>query len=63
MWGERAPASFASETTQGFTGHESDDELGLVNMKGSIYDPRIGRILTTDPIVSIPSFGECRMNR
>ncbi|WCQ97075.1 hypothetical protein NQZ70_09866 [Sorangium sp. Soce836] len=58
VWGETAPASFSSETTQGFTGHESDDELGLVNMKGRIYDPRIGRFLTTDPIVSIPSFGQ-----
>ncbi|MDC0679024.1 RHS repeat-associated core domain-containing protein [Sorangium atrum] len=58
VWGERPPASFPSETTQGFTGHESDDELGLVNMKGRIYDPRIGRFLTTDPIVSIPSFGQ-----
>ncbi|HTN84837.1 MAG TPA: hypothetical protein VL242_14150, partial [Sorangium sp.] len=43
VWGERAPASFSSETTMGFTGHESDDELGLVNLKGRIYDPRIGR--------------------
>ncbi|MGK3969348.1 RHS repeat domain-containing protein [Sorangium sp. So ce118] len=58
VWGERAPASFSSETTQGFTGHESDDELGLVNLKGRIYDPRIGRFLTTDPIVSIPFFGQ-----
>ncbi|CAN97847.1 hypothetical carbohydrate-binding protein, Rhs family [Sorangium cellulosum So ce56] len=58
VWGERPPASFPSETTQGFTGHESDDELGLVNMKGRIYDPRIGRFLTTDPIVSIPSSGQ-----
>ncbi|WP_437877018.1 FG-GAP-like repeat-containing protein [Sorangium sp. So ce513] len=58
VWGERAPASFPSETTQGFTGHESDDELGLVNMKGRIYDSRIGRFLTTDPIVSLPFFGQ-----
>ncbi|MGK3962803.1 RHS repeat-associated core domain-containing protein [Sorangium sp. So ce118] len=58
VWGERAPASFSSETTQGFTGHESDDELGLVNLKGRIYDPRIGRFLTTDPIVSVPFFGQ-----
>ncbi|MGK3998679.1 RHS repeat domain-containing protein [Sorangium sp. So ce1024] len=58
VWGEPAPASFASKTTQGFTGHESDDELGLVNMKGRIYDPRIGRFLTTDPIVSLPFFGQ-----
>ncbi|WP_437949416.1 RHS repeat-associated core domain-containing protein [Sorangium sp. So ce296] len=58
VWGEPAPASFSSETTQGFTGHESDDELGLVNMKGRLYDPNTGRFLTTDPIVSIPSFGQ-----
>jgi RHS repeat-associated protein len=58
VWGERPPASFPSETTQGFTGHESDDELGLVNMKGRIYDPRIGRFLTTGPIISLPSFGQ-----
>ncbi|WP_434042141.1 MULTISPECIES: RHS repeat-associated core domain-containing protein [Sorangium] len=58
VWGEPAPASFASKTTQGFTGHESDDELGLVNMKGRLYDPRVGRFLTTDPIVSLPSFGQ-----
>ncbi|AUX30840.1 MULTISPECIES: RHS repeat-associated core domain-containing protein [Sorangium] len=58
VWGEPAPASFSSETTQGFTGHESDDELGLVNMKGRLYDPKIGRFLTTDPIVSMPSFGQ-----
>ncbi|WP_437731191.1 RHS repeat-associated core domain-containing protein [Sorangium sp. So ce1335] len=57
-WGEPAPASFTSKTTHGFTGHESDDELGLVNMKGRIYDPRIGRFLTTDPIVSLPFFGQ-----
>ncbi|WP_437608238.1 RHS repeat-associated core domain-containing protein [Sorangium sp. So ce834] len=58
VWGETAPASFSSEATQGFTGHESDDEIGLVNMKGRLYDPKIGRFLTTDPIVSIPSFGQ-----
>ncbi|WP_437734865.1 RHS repeat-associated core domain-containing protein [Sorangium sp. So ce1335] len=58
VWGERPPASFPSETTQGFTGHESDDELGLVNMKGRIYDPRLGRFLTTDPIISLPFFGQ-----
>ncbi|WP_437784541.1 RHS repeat-associated core domain-containing protein [Sorangium sp. So ce1097] len=58
VWGERPPASFPSETTQGFTGHESDDELGLVNMKGRMYDPRIGRFLTTDPILSLPFFGQ-----
>ncbi|WP_437813338.1 RHS repeat-associated core domain-containing protein [Sorangium sp. So ce1078] len=58
VWGEPAPASFSSETTRGFTGHEGDDELGLVNMKGRSFDPRIGRFLTTDPIVQAPLSGQ-----
>ena len=41
-----------SGTPLGFTGHEGDDELGLVNMKGRIYDPKLGRFLTPDPLVS-----------
>lgn len=37
---------------QGYTGHHDDPELGLINMKGRIYDPLLGRFLTTDPLVS-----------
>src|SRR5262245_31206717 len=58
VWGAPPPMSFTSKTTQGFTGHESDDEVGLVNMKGRIYDPKAGRFLTTDPIVSAPLSGQ-----
>ena len=58
VWGEAPPASFTSKTTLGFTGHESDGELGLVNMKGRVYDPKLGRFLTTDPIISDLSFGQ-----
>jgi RHS repeat-associated protein len=43
-------------TPVGFTGHEGDDDLGLINMKGRMYDPQVGRFLMTDPIVSAPSF-------
>jgi RHS repeat-associated protein len=56
-WGA-PPMAFSSVTTVGFTGHEDDEELGLVNMKGRLYDPKVGRFLTTDPIVSHPSFGQ-----
>ena len=52
VWGQQPPASFSSKTTMGFTGHESDDELGLVNMKGRLFDPKLGRFITTDPIIS-----------
>src|SRR5262249_44139907 len=58
VWGQPPPGSFSSLTTQGFTGHESDNELGLVNMKGRIFDPKVGRFLTTDPIVAAPFSGQ-----
>src|SRR5262249_7214623 len=58
VWGQPVPASFPSQTTEGFTGHESDEELGLVNMKGRMYDPKVGRLLTTDPIVAAPLPGQ-----
>ncbi|XXS69730.1 RHS repeat-associated core domain-containing protein [Sorangium sp. So ce131] len=58
VWGRPSPASFASTTTRGFTGHEGDDEVGLVNMKGRVYDPRVGRLLTTDPIMQAPLSGQ-----
>jgi RHS repeat-associated protein len=41
-------------TRFGFTGHENDDDLGLVNMRGRMYDPMLGRFLTPDPIVQAP---------
>jgi RHS repeat-associated protein len=52
--GQPPAASFASLTTVGYTGQEADNDLGLVNMKGRIYDPRTARFLTTDPIISNP---------
>jgi RHS repeat-associated protein len=38
----------------GLTGHEYDDELGLINMQGRLYDPRIRRFLSPDPVVDSP---------
>ncbi|HZF52338.1 MAG TPA: RHS repeat-associated core domain-containing protein, partial [Polyangiaceae bacterium] len=58
VWGQPPPASFASKTTLGFTGHESDDEVGLINMRGRVFDPKVGRFLTTDPIISDLYFGQ-----
>ncbi|XXY17780.1 RHS repeat-associated core domain-containing protein [Sorangium sp. So ce216] len=58
-WADATPGSFAdSPVTRGFTGHEDDDELGLVNMRGRMYDPVIGRFLTPDPLVPNPLFGQ-----
>jgi RHS repeat-associated protein len=38
----------------GFTGHSMDYDLGLVDMKGRIYDPKVGRFLSTDPVLANP---------
>ncbi len=42
----------------GFTGHQHDSELGLIDMKGRIYDPSVGRFLTADPIVQRPYWSQ-----
>ncbi|MCP3102033.1 RHS repeat-associated core domain-containing protein [Myxococcus sp. K15C18031901] len=39
-----------SRVRQGFTGHEHDEEVGLINMKGRMYDPKLGRFLCADPL-------------
>jgi RHS repeat-associated protein len=40
-----------SGVSLGFAGHEHDDESGLINMRGRIYDPQLSRFLTPDPII------------
>ena len=59
-WGAAiGPVAYTSKVAPiGFTGHESDEDLGLINMRGRVYDPKLGRFLTTDPIVSMPHFGQ-----
>ena len=57
-WQAAAPPLPAGATALGFTGHEGDEELGLVNMRGRIYDPKVARFLQTDPVVSAPLFSQ-----
>ncbi|HEU4405315.1 MAG TPA: RHS repeat-associated core domain-containing protein [Polyangiaceae bacterium] len=57
-WAQTGPASVPPLLGQGFTGHDDDPELGLVNMKGRVYDPRLGRFLTPDPVVQAPTFSQ-----
>lgn len=56
------PDSAAPETPYGFTGHEHDDDLGLINMRGRIYAPALRRFLTPDPLVAMPLAGQ-NLNR
>ena len=41
-------------TSAGFTGHEHDDVLGVINMRGRIYEPLAQRFLSPDPFVGSP---------
>jgi RHS repeat-associated protein len=46
------PGGPVGAVTIGFSGQEYDFELGLVNMNGRLYNPRVGRFTTPDPMVS-----------
>lgn len=42
-------------TNRGYTGHEMDDETGLINMNARLYDPYLGRFLSADPVLPDPT--------
>lgn len=42
----------------GFTGHLQDIALGLVDMRGRLYDATIGRFLSPDPIIQAPYWSQ-----
>jgi RHS repeat-associated protein len=60
-WGRRVdptyqplPPQRRGGPRQGYTGHYHDDDLGLINMQGRIYDPETRRFLSPDPITAQP---------
>ncbi|WP_411281227.1 RHS repeat-associated core domain-containing protein [Gemmatimonas sp.] len=46
------PATSTLPVTVGFTGHEEEAELALVNMRGRSYDPSVGRFTSPDPVIA-----------
>jgi RHS repeat-associated protein len=44
-------AKAPSDITDGFTDQHHDDDLGIINMRGRIYDAQIGRFMSADPLV------------
>jgi RHS repeat-associated protein len=53
-FGARADGATSSLTRLGFTGHQQDDDLGLIDMGGRVYDPLAARFTTPDPILQAP---------
>ncbi len=45
-------------TRAGFTGHEHDRDLGLIDMKGRIYDPLAARFTSADPFMQAPFWSQ-----
>jgi RHS repeat-associated protein len=42
----------------GFTGHRHDQDIELIDMRGRLYDPVVGRFMQADPIIARPYFSE-----
>jgi RHS repeat-associated protein len=58
-WGARRdlPSTYDNANggfDHGFTGHEHDDEWGVINMQGRLYDPAMRSMLSPDPVVVDP---------
>ena len=54
-WGNRTLYRNDINFHRGFTGHEMLPEFGLINMNGRLYDPLLGRFLSTDNFVQEPT--------
>jgi len=49
--GSDATQPITSTINRGYTRHEHDDEVGLINMNARLYDPIIGRFISPDTII------------
>ncbi|HEX7966330.1 MAG TPA: RHS repeat-associated core domain-containing protein [Gammaproteobacteria bacterium] len=53
-WTGTGSGSSATKT-HGYTDHEDLDHLNLVHMQGRVYDPKLGRFMSVDPVFQAPT--------
>ena len=53
-WTYTSVATVPTWLYRGFTGHESYNQFGLINMNARLYDPLTGRMLSPDIMVNMP---------
>jgi RHS repeat-associated protein len=46
------------KSSLGYTGHEDEEDAGLINMQGRMFDPNIARFISPDPIIQAPTFSQ-----
>ena len=49
-WGILVASTGSTPNTRLYAGEEFDPDLGLINLRARLYDPRTGRFLTLDPL-------------
>jgi RHS repeat-associated protein len=53
-FGGQTSTGTAAGVLAGYTGHNDDPTIGLTNMRGRLYDQRLGRFITPDRFVTNP---------
>lgn len=60
-WGKQTALSSSENMgllLRGYCGHDMLNEFDLINMKGRLYDPVVGRFLSPDNYVQLPNNGQ-----
>ncbi len=50
-WNVPVSEADLDELPLGFTGHQPELDAGLINMRGRMYDPAVGRFMSVDPVI------------
>ena len=51
LWNLPLSEAALDELPAGFTGHQPELDAGLINMRGRMYDPAVGRFMSVDPVI------------